>query len=109
MGALRTRFRPASVRGSALYLDRGRHYPHKNLVVLVRAFARLQKRFSDLLLVLPGQKPTNLLGVADRTNHVDNLIAELELQSNVLTTGYLEDTDLGTLFRHATVFAFPSL
>jgi glycosyltransferase involved in cell wall biosynthesis len=107
------RFERASDRhpfeGRPYILTVAAHYPHKNLVVLVRAFARLQKQFSDLLLVLPGQKPTNLFGVADRTDHVGNLIAELELQSNVLTTGYLEDTDLGTLYRHATVFAFPSL
>jgi len=107
------RFDEASVdapfEGRPYILTVAAHYPHKNLGVLIRAFARVRRQFPDLLLVMSGQLSTNLLGIGDRTNHVSNLIAELDLESAAIATGYLDDARLGNLYRHAALFAFPSL
>jgi glycosyltransferase involved in cell wall biosynthesis len=84
-------------------------YPHKNLEVLIRAFSRLRARFPDLLLVLCGQLPTHLFGVRSPTEQVSNLIAELDLASDTVVTGYIDDSKLGALYKHASLFAFPSL
>ena len=99
----------APFEGRPYILTVAAHYPHKNLAVLVRAFARLRRTFPDLLLVMSGQLPKDLLGIQDRTDYVSQLIAELDLQRYVITTGYLDDMRLSTLYQHATVFAFPSL
>lgn len=84
-------------------------YPHKNLEVLIRAFARLRSAFPDLLLVLAGQLPAALLGIVDRCDRISKLIAELGLESGVKSTGYINDPELARLYRNATIFAFPSL
>ena len=101
--------RDAPFAGRPYVLTVAAQYPHKNLAVLIRAFAQLRPQFPDLLLVLSGQLPQNLLGIRDRTNQVRDLILELGLESAAITTGYLDDAELGNLYRHATLFAFPSL
>ena len=45
----------------------------------------------------------------DRKNRIADLIAELNLKSAAITTGYLNDAQLSDLYQHATLFAFPSL
>jgi glycosyltransferase involved in cell wall biosynthesis len=86
------------------------HYPHKNLETLVRAVAELKRRggHDDVALVLAGQLGRNLSGVA-WTRPLDGLIEELGLTDSVHVTGYIDDRQLGVAYRHAAVFAFPSL
>ncbi len=84
-------------------------YPHKNLEVLVRAFADLCRRDHDTLLVLCGQGYDGLTGVSNRRAGLADLIAELDIGSRVLGTGYIDDIALGQWYRHATAFAFPSV
>lgn len=97
--------------GRPYVLSVAAHYPHKNLAVLIHAFAALRPRFPDAKLVLVGQLPAKLMGIRDR-DRVDRLSAMIRdagLASSILVTGYIGDRALGALYRHATVFALPSL
>jgi glycosyltransferase involved in cell wall biosynthesis len=84
------------------------HYPHKNIETLVRAFAIVARRLTDVTLVLVGQQPGELIGVRAGRN-IAGLIQELELQSRVLLRGHVDSPVLADLVRSADVVAFPSL
>ena len=85
-------------------------FPHKNLESLIRAFAPLAQRkgFDDLRLILVGQLPEALFGTRGGAD-LRLLIRELGLEDRVTVTGHVSDALLGMLYRHATLFAFPSL
>lgn len=84
-------------------------YPHKNLEVLLRAFAVVVQRRPDTRLVLCGQDSASLRGIAGAQGSLSTLAATLGVASNVEITGYIDDTALGVHYRRATLFAFPSL
>ena len=85
-------------------------YSHKNLETLVRAFAQLAREEPDPVLVLCGQPYHQLRGVPEHgTSPLGALVETLGIGDRVLFTGYLDDATLGRWYRHATVFAFPSL
>lgn len=77
--------------------------PRKNLVTLVRAFAALPSSLlAETRLVLCGR-----LGW-----HNEDLLAEIArrgLRGKVQLTGHVCETDLPSLYRAATVFAYPSV
>jgi glycosyltransferase involved in cell wall biosynthesis len=101
---------PGSVGDGPFVLAVAAQYPHKNLVTLVRSFAELRRRgaHAGTKLVLAGQLGHELRGIA-RTTPLDRLIEEAGLGDVVVETGYIDDLTLGSLYRRATVFAFPSL
>jgi glycosyltransferase involved in cell wall biosynthesis len=84
-------------------------YPHKNLATLIRGFAELAQRQRDVQLVLCGQDYASLHGVGGVRVALRPLIDDLGLGGRVTLTGYLDDAALGRWYRHATLFAFPSL
>lgn len=84
-------------------------YAHKNLEVLVRAFAEVARRDPDLQLVFCGQDYAGLRGVSGARPGLAALAQELGLDGRVLVTGYVDDAALGRWYRHAAMFAFPSL
>lgn len=87
-------------------------YPHKNLEVLVRGFAAMARRHPDLQLVLCGQDFGSLHGVArtgDAPGGLLPVIRALGLEGRVRLTGYVDDAALGRWYRHASLFAFPSV
>lgn len=86
------------------------HYPHKNLTTLIRAFDQLRRRqgFDDVRLVLAGQWGKRLIGAVPGVD-LAGLIEELGIEDAVTITGHISDAALGQLYRHAAVFAFPSL
>ncbi len=84
-------------------------YAHKNLATLIRGFAKLASRDRDVTLVLCGQDQSGLHGVGGVRVGLRRLIAELGLADRVVLTGYLDDAALGRWYRHAALFAFPSL
>lgn len=84
-------------------------YAHKNLLTLVHAFATVARRDPDVMLVFCGQSYAGLRGVKAEVSQLDALVAELGLSDRVMMTGYIDDRDLGAWYRHAAVFAFPSL
>lgn len=84
-------------------------YPHKNLETLIRAFAVVAQQQRDVQLVLCGQSYNGLHGVVGKRAGVGSLIEEMGLTERVQLTGYVDDATLGQWYRHAEMFAFPSL
>jgi len=95
--------------GRPYILSVAAHYPHKRLDVVIKAFAPLARRRRDLLLVLVGQLARDLVSVGSDVHRLHHLIHDLGLADQVKITGYIDDATLGDLYRHARVFAFPSL
>ena len=84
------------------------HYKHKNLATLVRAFGAVYREHPDLELVLVGQLGGNLLGVS-QADDIPAVVEEAGLGDAVRTTGYVGVQQLGTLYRNAELFVFPSV
>jgi glycosyltransferase involved in cell wall biosynthesis len=78
--------------------------PRKNLSRAIEAFARVaqQEDLRDLTLVLAGPRPP-----------VDPAAAVAArwpaMRDRIVTTGYVSDDELGSLYAGATVFVYPSL
>jgi glycosyltransferase involved in cell wall biosynthesis len=85
-------------------------YPHKNLETVIRAFADLRGRggYADLGLVLVGQHSRGLHN-SPYSVPLDQLVERLGLRDAVHFVGYVDDRTLAAAYRHAAVFAFPSL
>ena len=45
---------------------------------------------------------------SDDTNNILNLITDLQLQNDIILTGYLSDSDLEIAYRNAYAYIFPS-
>lgn len=75
--------------------------PKKNLVRLVEAFSQLKNSIDGYNLVIGG-------GGWD-FDRVFQKVNELNLQEEVIFTGYVSDEDLPTLYSGAEIFVFPSL
>lgn len=77
--------------------------PSKNIPMLLRVFAQLRTELTeDVQLILVGHPPRRGLPLRELTD-------SLGLHESVVFTGYLSDSDLALVLRHATVFVFPSL
>jgi glycosyltransferase involved in cell wall biosynthesis len=85
------------------------HYPHKNLDTLLKAFVVLAKRNRDVMLVLCGQNYSALRGTTGGAGILNQLVAALGIPDRVIMTGHVTDAALGRWYRHAAVFAFPSV
>jgi glycosyltransferase involved in cell wall biosynthesis len=83
--------------------------PHKNLIALIEAFAKLSSSpsFSDLRLVLVGEYQKEVFHSYAAT--IQRKVAELGIEKQVIFTGYLADEDLVVLLNLATVSVLPSL
>ena len=86
-----------------LILSVGRRAPYKNLSGLIQAFARLVN-LSTLACRLVIIGPTD-----PRYGEPESLAAKLGLNELVTFTGYISDSDLAELYRHASLFVCPSL
>ena len=77
--------------------------PRKNLATLLESFLRLigQERL-EVSLVLTGAVGWKTEGLLER-------ISRPPLRDRVILTGYVDDTDLASLYSGATLFAYPSL
>jgi glycosyltransferase involved in cell wall biosynthesis len=83
--------------------------PHKNLTMLVAAFARLSRQasLSKLRLVLVGEDTKEVFH-----SYADNIrqqLAEIGIENRAIFTGYLPDDELVVLLNRATVLVLPSL
>jgi len=77
-------------------------YPHKNHLMLVRAFAGVVAERPDALLVLTHRDAQMGASLTELTN-------DLGIEGNVLRLGRIDRGDLSWLYRHATALTFPSL
>lgn len=93
---------PASVSPPSI-LHVGVRRPHKNHITLLRAFALLLERVPGATLSLVGDSDERFV------DEVDHLVDSLDLGDRVLRLARLSDKELIDLYRHATVFAFPSV
>lgn len=79
--------------------------PKKNLVRLVEAFSQLlrsqARRFN---LVLAGSR-----GCLNYREKIEQKIKDLDLEKEVILTGYIDDEDLPKLYASAELFVFPSI
>lgn len=91
--------RSASYGSYLLYV--GNAYPHKNIETLLKAFAELRRHRSDVRLILVGKMDYFYQRLRD-------LSKELGLAESVVFAGYVTDAELGSLYRHATLYVFPS-
>ena len=76
-------------------------YPHKNHLVLIRAFAKVVEQRTDALLVLTHR-------AAEAEPEVVELIRSLGLGASIRRLGHIERGDLNWLYRNATALTFPS-
>ena len=99
--------RPPS--GRPYILTVAAHYPHKNLETLLSAFALVRSRLADVDLVIAGQRRSQLLGTLAGGGDLEQQVERLGLSESVRFTGHVGDRELAALYRHAALFAFPSL
>lgn len=86
----------------------GSMYKRKNLLTLVHAFNEIKKEaYSDLKLVLAGPVPAN--NIDSDYQLIINTIESLQLQDDVIITGYLSNEAIGQLYKNGLVYVFPSL
>ena len=76
-------------------------YPHKNHLVLIRAFARLVESHPDMTLVLTGAKGSMEVQIGKE-------VKELDLEKNVKRLGHVPARDLDALYHEAVGLVFPS-
>jgi len=76
-------------------------WAHKNHQRLVRAIAMLKSRFPDIRLVLAGAKKKEYATIR-------SLVEQLGLNENVLFLGYVPDSEMGSLYRHARAMIMPT-
>ncbi len=88
--------------GARYVLYVGTLQPRKNVVRLVRAFARLAAEEPDAVLVLAGRPGWH-------TAPLDQAVRALGLERRVRRPGYVPESDLPALLSGAELFAFPSL
>ncbi len=95
--------------GGRLVVYVGGFGPHKNLEVLVSAFARLaaDEEFSDVRLVMVGENRKEVFH--SQIAAIESQIDDLDLADRVVFTGYMRDEDLVVLLNLSAVLALPSL
>lgn len=78
--------------------------PRKNIPNLLIAFRILKDKYNDLpqKLVLVGRKAWGI-------NNITNKIKELELNDDVILTGYIPTQELAAIYKLADIFVFPSI
>ena len=76
-------------------------YPHKNHLVLIKAFAKLLKVHPETMLVLTGAKGSMEVRIAKE-------IKELGIEKNVKRLGHVPMGDLDALYHEAVAMTFPS-
>jgi glycosyltransferase involved in cell wall biosynthesis len=76
-------------------------YPHKNHLVLLKAFAGLLKSYPEAVLVLTGAKGSMEVRVAAE-------VRELGIEKNIRRLGYVPSDHLEALYHDAVALTFPS-
>lgn len=92
--------KPKSVKAPfILYV--GTAFPHKNLEGLIDAFEQLKQDHPELSLVLAGKREYH-------SNKLEVSIADRDIASSVLFTGFVSDSELKWLYQNASAYVFPS-
>ncbi len=92
------------LQGNDFYYTLAQMIPHKNLNTLIQVMERIKKEKIDL--------PCKLLisGVnGSERSKVEELIAEKNLEKEVIVTGFVEEEERNALYRYCRAFLFPSV
>ncbi len=81
----------------------GAMQPRKNLPFLIEAYAKVKNKLGGIKLVIAGKKSHNY------DKEIDKVVAENNLENDVLFPGYIDETDKIILFNLSHFFVFPSL
>ncbi|MBC6989927.1 glycosyltransferase family 4 protein [Hymenobacter sp. BT491] len=84
------------------------HYPHKNILTLLKAFQIFNARNPDFQLVLVGQTADKLIG-GDYSAYHRQINEAVAQNPNISFTGYIDNQRLTDLMRTCSFFVFPSL
>jgi glycosyltransferase involved in cell wall biosynthesis len=76
--------------------------PRKNITFLLKAFFQFNKTHKNYKLVITGSKGWKYANIF-------KMVRDLQLDKEVLFTGYLEYSDLPALYSGASIFVYPSL
>lgn len=87
---------------SPFFLYTGSCYPHKNVETLIRAMSELKQIGRKEKLVIVSSR--NVF-----TSKLKALIKSLDLDQQVIFTGYVPDEELYSYYQHATALVHPSL
>lgn len=80
--------------------------PHKNLIVLLKAYATFPQEFKlKFPLIFIGKKE----GFITADHEIDSFINNNDLQKHITFTGYIEDAVIPGIYSNASLFVFPSL
>lgn len=80
--------------------------PHKNLIVLLKAYNSLSEVLKEKYkLLIVGKKE----GFITEDNQVEEYIRENHLEKHIIFSGQVEDQDLPVYYQKASLFVFPSL
>ena len=80
--------------------------PHKNLIILLKAYCLLSNELkSKYQLVIIGKKE----GFITEDKEIDDYIKNYNLKNQITCAGYVEDFDLPKIYQQAALFVFPSL
>jgi len=81
---------------------------NKGHVELIRAFSRVREQCPDVHLVIGGGSKNPKQHEIDVRNSFLEVVEELELEDQVIFTGYISDEDLTAYYRRAEMFVLPS-
>jgi len=84
------------------FLSVGTLKPNKNIPFLITAFAKFSSKHSDYKLVIAGQKGWLY-------DEIFTQVRNLNLQKQVIFTGFVSDSQKWSLYHHATALIIPSL
>ncbi|RXA19353.1 glycosyltransferase family 1 protein [Methanosarcina sp. MSH10X1] len=82
----------------------GAEEPRKNVQFLVNSFSKLKNRIPEVKLLKVGMP--NYLGVREK---LLKQIESLNLQKDVIFTGYVSESELAEIYNAVDLFVFPSL
>ncbi len=77
-------------------------HPHKNIELLLRAYANFRNKYPDIKLVLAGMR-------GFQAGPVELLMQKLSLSEHVKITGWIPREEIYRLYTRASAFVFPSL
>lgn len=86
----------------------GSLFKRKNIPALIHAFSELKRTTaSSVKLVLAG--PSTASNDSNDFNLIQEAIINLQLQEEVILTGYVDDNELAGIYNDALLYVFPSL
>jgi len=91
------------VNGQQYFLFIGQLRPHKNIVRIIKSFAKFKEKIPNgFKLIIGGNSYLNY-------KEPEKTVAEFGLTKDVCFLGYVEENEIISLYRNAACFVFPSL